>query len=73
MAEPDRQPKQTIRQMREARGWTQEQFAQRLGVQQSAVSAWERGQRVPRRRTQQALADLFGISVEAIAFGQCEE
>ena len=30
-----------IRQLREARGWTQEQFAKRVGVTKSAVSQWE--------------------------------
>lgn len=30
-----------IRQLRESRGWTQEQFAKRVGVTKSAVSQWE--------------------------------
>lgn len=30
-----------IRQLREARGWTQEQFAKLVGVTKSAVSQWE--------------------------------
>jgi transcriptional regulator with XRE-family HTH domain len=30
-----------IRQLREARGWTQAQFAKRVGVTKSAVSQWE--------------------------------
>ena len=64
--------RKTIRQLRQERGWTQEQLARRLGVNQSAISAWELGQRVPRLRYQQALTDLFGVSVEAIAYGPDE-
>ncbi len=62
----------TIRQLRQARGWTQERVARRVGVQQDAVSKWERGYR-PRAKYQQALADLFGVPVEAIAFGPPEQ
>ena len=36
------------------------------------MAKWERG-RVPTPGHQQALADLFGISVEAIAFGPAEQ
>ena len=60
-------PRTTIRQLRQERGWTQQTLAWRLGVDQGAVSAWELGQRAPYRRTLQHLADLFGISVEDIA------
>ena len=73
MAEPAHQPKKTIRQLREERGWTQEQVAGRLGVQQAAVSQWELGRTMPSRRHRQALADLFGVSVEAIAVGPAEQ
>ncbi len=67
------QPQKTIRQLREERGWTQETLARRLGVGQAAVSAWERGERLPRRRSILRLAELFGVSVEAIAFGPVDE
>ncbi len=72
MAEPDHQPQKTIRQLRQARGWTQEVLAGRLRVAPSTIARWERG-RVPTPGQQQRLADLFGISVEAIAFGPAEQ
>ncbi len=59
--------KKTIRQLRQARGWTQEQVARRVGVAQGTVSQWEHGNRRPYRRNLQRLAELFGISVEDIA------
>ncbi len=72
MAESDRQLKKTIRELREARGWTQADVALRLGVHESMVSRWDRGKRVPRARTQQRLAVLFGVPVDEIAFGEGE-
>ncbi len=67
--EPDRQPKTTIRQLRQARGWSQLDLALRLQVSPGAISFWERGTRRPQPRHQQGLASLFGVPVEAIAFG----
>ena len=64
---------QTLRQLRQARGWSQEQLARRLGMEQGAVSKWERGVAVPHPRTRQRLADVFGVELGEIAFGQDEE
>ena len=64
--------RKTIRQLRQERGWTQLDVARRLGVSESIVSWWERGERVPRPATQQRLADLFGVPVGAIAVGPAE-
>lgn len=36
-----------IKTLRETRGWTQLQLAERLGIEQSTVSRWERGQSRP--------------------------
>ncbi len=69
MAAPNYQSKKTIRQLRQARGWTQFDVALGLGVTQSAVAKWERG-RVPTPGHQQGLANLFGVGAEAIAFGR---
>ncbi len=73
MTAPARQPKKTIRQLREERGWSQEHLARRLGVHQVTISKWEHGVAVPRPRTLLRLADLFGVPVEAIAFGPAEQ
>ena len=69
MTAPARPPQHTLRQLRQARGWTQEDVARRLGVSQGAVSLWERGVRRPFRRTRLRLADLLGVGVDEIAFG----
>ncbi len=72
MAQSERQQK-TIRQLRQERGWTQEALARRLGVGQTAISAWERGERMARQRYILRLAALFGVPVEAIALGPAKQ
>ena len=67
------QPPKTIRQLRQERGWTQEQVARRVGVAQGTVSQWEHGNRRPYRRNLQRLADLFGVSITDIALGPAEQ
>ncbi len=66
-------PQQTLRQLRQARGWTQDELARQLGADRGAVSRWERGAAVPHVRTRKRLADLFGVRVGEIRFGQGEE
>lgn len=50
-------------------GLTQEGLAQKLGVTNQAVSKWESGQSCPDITLLPALADLFGITIDAI-FGR---
>ncbi len=65
--------RKTIRQLRQERDWSQPDLAWRLGVVPRTVSAWECGVRVPGEVYQQRLADLFGVAVGEIAFGQFGE
>ena len=56
----------TIRAMRKARGFTQEQLAEAMGVTVGAVSKWELGQSAPDLSTLMELADFFDVSVDAL-------
>ncbi len=69
MTAPARQPKKTIRQLRQERGWSQADVAGRLRLTTSTVANWESGHRVPTAHNLQRLAALFGVPVEAIAVG----
>ncbi len=60
----------TIRQLREARGWTQHDLAERLGVDAGSISTWERGASRPRLKHLLGLAQLFGVSIDEIAVKQ---
>ena len=57
----------TIRQLREQRGWTQLELAQRLQVTPVTVYNWERGRTEPRLAQFRRLARTFGVRMDAIA------
>ncbi len=73
MSASARPSQQTLRQLRQARGWTQQDVAEQVGVGRKQVYAWERGEHFPRPATRQRLAKVFGVGVGEIAFGQSEE
>lgn len=50
-----------IRRLRDQRGWSQYVLADKVGVTQAGVSAWEQGHRVPKWPELRALAEVFGI------------
>ena len=58
-----------IREMRKAKGLTQEALSQAVGVSIQAVSKWETGQSLPDVTLLPAIADYFEIPVDAL-FGR---
>jgi transcriptional regulator with XRE-family HTH domain len=56
----------TIRELREAMGWTQLQLAVQIGVTPGSVYAWENGRKTPLVAHLQALADAFGVRMDEI-------
>lgn len=57
---------ENIRELRKKRNMMQEQLAEALGVSVGAVSKWERGAAVPELGYILDLAELFGVSVDAL-------
>ena len=55
-----------IKQLRLERGWTQETLANLLGVSRLAVARWETGERRPRKKYLDKLAEVFGIPMEEL-------
>lgn len=55
--------KDVLRLLREERGFSQTQVAEGLGVDPSAISAWEAGQRKPGFDRMFQLADLLGLDL----------
>ena len=51
---------------REKAGMTQNEVAQALGVNQSAVSFWESGRNQPRAKQMVKLAKLYGVTVDEL-------
>src|SRR3954453_2446784 len=57
----------TIRELRQAQGWTQFELALRVGVQPQSVYLWESGRRQPQVTQLRNLGQLFGICSDEIA------
>lgn len=61
---PPLQPR--LREHRRTRGWSLEEVGRRLGVSHRLVSMWELGQATPSLGHALALAQVLGVSVEAL-------
>jgi transcriptional regulator with XRE-family HTH domain len=53
-----------IAQLREQRGWTQEQTSHLLGISRAALSHYEKNRREPDTETLTKFADLFKVSID---------
>lgn len=50
-----------LKKWREAKGWTQQELADHLGITREAVSKWELGLAIPKAQALLAIAELTGI------------
>lgn len=53
---------QNIRRLRQAKGWSQEDYADRAGIHRTYVSDIERGRRNPTITVVERLAEPLGVS-----------
>jgi plasmid maintenance system antidote protein VapI len=51
-----------IKEARQARGWSQQDLAERVGVSQPTIVHWEQGTHTPRNLALARLADALGVS-----------
>ena len=56
----------TIRQLREEQGWSQFDLALKVGVRPETVYQWETGRALPKVLQLRKLAEIFGLSSDAI-------
>jgi len=56
----------TIRELREAKDWTQFQLAIQVGVSPSTIYNWESGRAEPRVSQLRRLAELFGVRMDDV-------
>ncbi len=68
-SQPDQGVGARIREARRARGWTQDQLAEAVGVSRSAVAQWETDRAGQVRENLTRIADVLGISVEVLLHG----
>ena len=57
---------QSIRALRQARGWTQYELALLVGVHPQAVYLWESGRRTPHVPQLRKLGQVFGLCSDEI-------
>ncbi|WP_422086551.1 helix-turn-helix domain-containing protein [Variovorax sp.] len=62
----------TIRQLREGKGWSQEELAERSDLNRSYVGEIERGRVIPSIVTAQKLATALGINMVGLLM-RCEQ
>ena len=53
-----------IKELRKQHHLTQKQLSEKLFIDQTAISCWERGKTNPDFENQQKLADIFGVSID---------
>jgi len=56
----------TIRQLREAKGWTQLKLANEVGVTPSTIYNWETGRSEPKVTQLREVARIFSVSSDSI-------
>ncbi len=60
--------KDRIKQLRQEKNWSQTQLAQKMGIHQNQVSAYERARNIPSTEVLIKLADIFAVSLDYLAF-----
>ena len=60
----------TLKEMREGRGWTQVQLAERVGASRRAVQLWEEGEVTPLLVYRIRIADVFKVTLADITFAK---
>lgn len=60
---------ESIRELRDERGWKQRELAERLGVSPFTVSRWERGDSTPSLARLNEIADTFGVTLTDLIEG----
>lgn len=60
-----------ISERRKAKGWTQSQLAEKMGITDKAVSKWETGRSMPDLSLFVPLCTLLGITLNELFAGEC--
>ena len=53
-----------LQKLRKARGWTQEELSEKIGVSRQSLSKWESDGALPDTANIILLADLFGVTTD---------
>ncbi len=62
-----------ITELRKKNGWSQEEFAEKIGVSRQAVSKWESAQSIPDLTRIMKMSELFEVSTDYLLKDEIEE
>ncbi len=62
-----------IYELRKAKGLSQEELAEQLGVSRQSVSKWETGVAIPDTENALAMSKIFGVTTDFLLTGQNNE
>ncbi|MCD8308437.1 MAG: helix-turn-helix transcriptional regulator [Clostridia bacterium] len=60
------EPMTKLKEMREAKGWTQQYLAYEMHTTRQAISSWEQGTTEPQLKSLKRLAEVFSCKVDDI-------
>lgn len=59
-------------ELRKTKGWSQEDFAEKVDVSRQAISRWENGTALPDAQNILRISKLFGVSADFLLNDECE-
>ena len=57
---------QNLKYLRKLRGWTQDEFASKLGIKRSLVGAYEEERAEPRLEVLEVMSDMFKVTLDEL-------
>ena len=57
---------QNLKYLRKLRGWTQEEFAAKLGIKRSLLGAYEEERAEPRLEVLETVSDMFKLTLDEL-------
>ncbi|MEO9211399.1 MAG: helix-turn-helix transcriptional regulator, partial [Ginsengibacter sp.] len=64
---------QNLKYLRKLRGWTQEEFATRLGIKRSLIGAYEEERADPRIEVLEIVGDIFKVTLDELLLHDLSE
>ena len=58
--------KENISMLRDIIGYSQEEVAEKIGISRQAYAKWEKGETIPDVERCQKLAELYGVTIDAL-------
>lgn len=58
--------KENISMLRDINGYSQEEVAEKIGISRQSYAKWEKGETVPDAERCQKLAELYGVTIDAL-------